>query len=499
MGRRGANLAGRFLTAAAATPRREAVVVVDDHRPARCTYADVADRTRRLAGALRTRGVTAGDRVGVLLDDGIEHLEALLACFLLGAAPVNLSHRDTEDERRAVLEVADAHLVLHEPDLAPLAQTALCTCDWDAAMDAAEPVELEPERSGDDEYVLFTGGTTGRPKGVRWRHDDLYVGALAPAARSAVRTMPASPFAHGTGQWTSLATLLQGGTVVCRRDRGFDPERTLDAIEAEDVSYLVVVGDAFARPLVDVLDACPGRWRLSTLTTLLSGGAPLSPGVKDDLLRLVPTMLVVDGFGASESGGHGRMVSVAGTVADGPPRFEFDDDTDVLGDDHRPVAVGEIGWLARRGRVPLGYLGGGPDGDEQAFPVVDDVRWAIPGDRARRNGDGSITVLGRGASTINTGGHKVHAEEVERALRAHPAVIDAVVVGTPDERWGERVTAVVSAAAGATDGDTIVAHCRERLASYKVPRVVLVDDVRRTPAGKPDYAWAREVATTPAG
>ena len=472
-----------------------AVLVVDDHRPVQRTHAELAERVARLSGALRSRGVEPGDRVGVLLDDGDEHLESLLACFLLGATPVNLSHRDTVDGRRAALDAASIGFVLHEPDLDPLHPRALCTCDWERAIDAATPVDpaAPHDRSGDDEYVLLSGGTTGRPRGVRWRHDDLYHAALAPAGAAAgrpgLRTMPASPFAHGTGQWAALATLLQGGTVVCRRDRGFDPEATLDAIDATGVSYLVIVGDAFARPLVDVLDGSPGRWPLSTLTTLLSGGAPLSPSVKVELLRLLPTVLVVDGFGASETGGHGRMVSAAGSVPEGAPRFVVDDDTDVLDHEHRRAPTGAVGWLARRGRVPLGDLAG----DDERFPVVDGVRWAIPGDRARREADGTITVLGRGATTINTGGHKVQAEEVERTLRDHPAVVDAAVVGAPDDRWGESVTAVV--AAPSVDDVELVRHCRARLARHKVPRrVVFVDEVRRSAAGKVDYAWARDVA-----
>jgi fatty-acyl-CoA synthase len=493
VGGRGTNLADRFLAAAAAHPDTEAVVVTGDVRPVRRTYADLAHRSRRLAGALRQRGVTPGDRVGVLLDNGDEHLEALLACFLLAATPINLSHRDTAAERHAVLDVAGAALVLHELDLDPLRERALCTCDWERAIADAEPAEAA--RSGDDEYVLFTGGSTGSPKGIRWRHDDVYHAALAAAGadagRPGLRTMTASTFAHGTGQWAALSTLFQGGTVVCRRERGFDPEATLDAIDAEDVSYVVIVGDAFARPLVEVIDACPGRWRLSSLTTLLSGGAPLSPGVKTELLRLLPTMIVVDGFGSSETGGHGRMIAVAGSVPGGPPRFAFDEDTDVLDDQHRSAPAGEVGWLARRGRVPVGSLG---DGDA-VLADAGGVRWAFSGDRARREDDGTVTILGRGTSTINTGGHKVQAEEVERTLREHPDVLDAVVVGAPDERWGERVTAVVSVTPG-IDDTALVEHCRERLATYKVPRhVIVVDEVRRSAAGKVDYAWARRVVT----
>ena len=492
----GGNLGDRFLAAAAASPGREAVVVVGDE-PVRLTYAELRERVERLTAVLRGRGVRAGDRVGVLLANGNEHLEVLLASFLLRAVPVNLGLRDHTDEQRAVLDASRASFLVHEPDVDPLLAEALPRGDaYETALAWATAVPAVEGRSGDDEYVLYTGGTTGRPKGVRWRHDDLYRGALAPAVDEvlggrAVRCLPASPFAHGTGQWMALRSLLHGGTVVCRRDRSFDPEATLDAVDAEAVSFLVVVGDAFALPLAELVTTSPARWSLASLTTMLSGGAPLSPSVKRTLLSLIPTMLVVDGFGASETGGHGQMVSVAGTVADGPPRFVVDDETAVLDPDEQG-----LGWLARRGAIPLGY-----DGDDAAttrsFPVVDGVRWAMTGDRARREADGTVTVLGRGATTINTGGHKVQPEEVERCLRSHPAVADVVVVGVPDERFGERIAAIVAPRHDARPTlESLRRHCDRVLAGYKAPRhLVVVDRVHRSSAGKPDYAWAREVAT----
>ena len=497
----GENLADRFLTAAERAPDRLALIVAGED-PVRLTYADLRARVARAAAALHERGVGPGDRVGVLLANGNEHLESMLGAFLLRAIPVNLGLRDTGDELRAVLDASDTRLVVQEPDLAPPGRAGLARGrDYEAALRAAGDPPVVTDRSGADEYILFTGGTTGRPKGVRWRHADLYLGALAAvgtptAPDRAVRCLPASPFAHGTGQWMALTTLLRGGTVVCRRDRSFEPEAVLDTVDAESVSFLAIVGDAFALPIVEVLEACPGRWSLSSLTTVLSGGALLSAPVKRRLLALLPTLLVVDGFGASETGGHGRMISVAGAVPDGPPRFAIDEQTAVLDDDHRPLVPGDgrVGWLARRGPIPLGYL------DDQAspvsFPVVDGVRWALSGDRATHDADGSIVVLGRGTSTISTGGHKVHAEEVEGCLRSHPAVRDAVVVGVPDERFGERVTAVV---APSPDAEPTLAsvqdHCADRLAPYKLPRrLVLVDAVQRSPAGKPDYAWARRVA-----
>lgn len=490
------NLGDRFLAAADASPDREAVVVVGEES-LRFTYAELRGRVERLTAVLRGRGVRRGDRVGVLLANGNEHLEVLLAAFLLRAVPVNLGLRDHPEDQRATLNASRASFLVHERDVDPLLAESLARgTAYEAAIAGAAPVPDIDGRSGDDEYVLYTGGTTGRPKGVRWRHDDLYRGALAPAGDEvlggrAVRCMPASPFAHGTGQWMALRALLHGGTVVCRRDRSFDPAATLDAVDREEVSFLVVVGDAFALPLAEVVRASPARWTLPSLTTMLSGGAPLSPSVKRTLLSLLPTMLVVDGFGASETGGHGQMVSVAGTVADGPPRFVVDDDTTVLDPDEQG-----FGWLARRGAIPLGY-----DGDDAAtatsFHVVDGVRWALSGDRARREADGTVTVLGRGATVINTGGHKVQPEEVERCLLSHPAVADVVVVGVPDERFGERIAAVVAPRHDAQPTlESLRLHCDLVLAGYKAPRhLVVVDRVHRSPAGKPDYTWARQIAT----
>lgn len=497
----GVNLGDRFLAAAASTPDADAIVVAGVD-PIRLTYAQLTDRVWRLASVLHGRGVGAGDRVGVLLANGNEHLETLLAAFLLRAVPINLSFLDGADEVRSVVDQSRVGFVVREPDLDTEATESIARGDdYEAALARAGSAPIVEGRSGDDRYVLYTGGTTGRPKGVVWRHDDLYRGALEPAGghhTRAVRCLPASPFAHGTGQWMALTTLLNGGTVICRRDRHLDASTLLNTIDEHDVSFLVTVGDAFARPLVDAIRAHPARWSLSSLTTVLSGGAVLSPGVKEELLRVLPTVLVVDGFGASESGGHGRMVSVAGVVPAGPPRFVVDDDTAVLDDDHRPIAPGDrrLGWIARRGSIPLGY-----DGDDHAtaitFPVVDGVRWALPGDRARHEADGSITVLGRGVATINTGGHKVQAEEVEAALRDHPAVRDAVVVGVPDGRFGERIAAVVAPREHMHPTlDALAQHCRDRIAGYKVPRhLVLVDEVRRSAAGKLDYAWALEVAS----
>jgi acyl-CoA synthetase (AMP-forming)/AMP-acid ligase II len=349
------------------------------------------------------------------------------------------------------------------------------------------------------------------PKGVMWRAEDIFFGALESlvgagtmsspeeigprAVDGRTRCLPACPFMHGTAHWAALATLFGGGVVVVSPDRRLDPARLWQLVVDEEVNFLVIVGDAFARPLVDALEADPGRFDLSPLKILLSGGAILSPVVKEALVRLLPGALVIDGIGASETGGQGNMIGAG--AGEGPPRFVMNDDTSVLDDELRPVAPGSgtIGRLARRGRVPLGYYKD-PDKSAATFPVIDGVRWSVPGDMAMVEEDGSVLLLGRGSVSINTGGEKVFPEEVEAALKAHPAIFDAVVVGVPDERWGQRVVAVVQLRAGASvDLDAAAEHARTLIAGYKVPRgLVVVDAIVRSPSGKPDYRWAKNVA-----
>ena len=521
----GCNLADLLESVAGAVGAREAVVCPASGQDpeVRLTYRQLDARADRLAHVLAGLGVGRDDAVGVVLRNGNEYLEATIACFKLRAVPVNVNHRAVASEVAAVLADCGAVAVLHEPDLAPLvaasghaAATLARGEAWEAALAAASDEPVRAARSGDDRYVLYTGGTTGRPKGVVWRHEDLFFAALgggdpggvtvmeparvAAAARSGRnRCLPASPFMHGTGQWIALSTLLRGGTVIALRDAGFDAARLLDVAAAEGVTFLVVVGDAFGRPIVDALATRGSLDDLSVLNVILSGGATLSPATTGDLLRLLPWAMVVDGFGTSETGGQGQRVTYPGAVVTGgQARFAMGPDTAVLDDDDlRPLRAGDerIGWLARRGRIPIGYLND-PEGTAGTFPVVAGVRWAVPGDRAGVDLDGAIVVHGRGASTITTGGEKVHVEEVESVVRSHPDVLDAVVVGVADPRWGEVVTAVVSLRPGRSlTVDGLVAHCRTALAGYKLPRrLVVVAEVERTASGKPDLGWAKQAA-----
>jgi 3-oxocholest-4-en-26-oate---CoA ligase len=525
------NLADLWETVVDAVPDREALVCGDR----RLTYAAADERINRLAHALAARGVKAGDHVGLYLFNGTEYLEGMLAAYKLRAVPVNVNYRYVEAELRYLLDDSDATAVIFHREFAPKLTairddlpdlqvyvsvedgsgadlSPLGALDYETALAGSAPGRDFPARSGDDLYILYTGGTTGMPKGVMWRHEDIFFGAFGggglgnPIARpeeiadrartGTTRALPACPFMHGTAHWMAFLTLYTGGTVIISPDRSMDPVRVWRLVAAEHVNFLVIVGDAMGRPLVEALDSLPSDVDVSGLAILLSGGAILSPSVKQELTKRLPGTMVIDGFGSSEAGGQGQMVVSGDGEPSSVPRFAVDDQTTVLTDDLEPAAVGVVGKLARSGHIPLGYYHD-PVKSAATFPVVDGVRWSVPGDHARREADGTISVLGRGSVSISSGGEKVYPEEVEGALKAHPDVFDAVVVGVPDERWGERVVAVVEPRDGRqVTLDEIVAEARQHVAGYKVPRqLVLVDHVERSPSGKPDYRWAKRVAT----
>jgi acyl-CoA synthetase (AMP-forming)/AMP-acid ligase II len=502
---------------------REALVCGDR----RLNYDDVEGRANRLAHHLADHGVGPGDHVALCLFNGTEYLEAMLAAFKLRAVPVNVNYRYLEDELHYLLEDADAVAAVVHAELAPRVTAARArlprlghvvvvgACGpttvgtgYEQALASASPARDFGPRSPDDLYVLYTGGTTGAPKGVMWRAEDIFFAAFGGADHTGVplehpeeialrldlkpRCLPLAPFMHGTAQWAAFRTLFAGGAVVISPERPLDPVEAWRLVADERVNFLAVVGDAFGRPLVDALDDLDPGVEVACCTVVLSGGASLSPGVKATWVERMPWLLIVDGYGTSETGAQGSAVTVAG-LAERSTTFVVDDATTVLGDDLRPAPVGTVGRLARRGRIPLGYYKD-PVRTLETFPEVDGIRWSIPGDAARIEPDGTITVLGRGGHSINTGGEKVHPEEVEAALAAHATVRDAVVVGLPDERWGERVVALVCTREPVLL-DELDRHLRARLAGYKVPRdMILVDEVARTAAGKPDYRWARETA-----
>jgi 3-oxocholest-4-en-26-oate---CoA ligase len=512
------NLADLFERVARQVPGREAVVC----GPRRLTYRQLDERADRAAGALVSAGVGPGDVVALALRNSSTYLELMLGAFKVSAVPVNVNYRYQADELRHVLADSSARVLVHEHDLAEhvtavapelpeLGLTVARGETLDRWLDAAPPAAAR-RRSGDDRYVLYTGGTTGSPKGVVWRHEDIFFAAMGGGRRGdgpveephelpdrisdePSRVLPASPLMHGTAHWFAFLTLFAGNTVVLDPEPAFDPARLLDLVDAESVSYLVVVGDAFAGPLADAVAAEPDRWDLTSLTVVVSGGATLSATTRRSLLEHLPWVIVVDSYGTSETGGQGsRMYSSGMPQGDGPPRFELRDHTAVLDDDLRPVAPGGgvVGRVARRGHIPLGYLGD-DEATRTTFPTVAGERWALTGDQATVAADGNLVLLGRGSATINSGGEKIHPEEVEAVLREHPAVNDALVVGVPDQRWGERVAAVVAVRPGhRVTSSELTSHCRGRLAGFKTPRdVAMVDHIRRSESGKPDYRWAK--------
>jgi acyl-CoA synthetase (AMP-forming)/AMP-acid ligase II len=512
------NLADVFECVADAVPEREALVCGDR----RLTYADLEERANRLAHHLAAAGVGPGDHVACYLYNGTDYLETMLAAYKLRAVPFNVNWRYVADELRYLLTDADVAAVVYDPVFAatldevapdlPELRTALAVGpEYEDAVAAAAPDrDFPPGRSPDDIYLLYTGGTTGMPKGVMWRHEDLIgggLGALGGASTPAEvaerareggqRALPACPLMHGTAQWVTLANLLGGGTVVLSPDRRLDAARLVQLLAAERVNMVAIVGDAVGRPLADALEELAGGLDLSACKAVLSSGAFLSPPVKNTLLAHLPGARIHDAYGSSETGVGSRTVTEGNENPPPQGKFEVDGTIAVLGDDLRPVAPGSaaVGRVARSGTVALGYYND-PEATARTFPVIEGVRYCVTGDLATVEADGTITLLGRGSACINTGGEKVYPDEVEAALKSHPKVADAMVVGVPDERFGERVVALVQPRGGEVPPD-LDDHVRRHVAGYKAPREIFeVDAVERFPSGKPDYAWGRATAAS---
>jgi 3-oxocholest-4-en-26-oate---CoA ligase len=509
------------------------------------TWREFDQRANALAADLVDAGLGHQAKVAAYLYNGPEYLETYVAAFKAGMAPVNTNYRYGPEEIRYLFDNADAEAVVFHASFAPLLEEVRASLpavrrwyvvaeegvespswavDYDGVVGsgAEAPPSTAWGRSGDDLLLLYTGGTTGMPKGVMWRQDDLFhvlgrggnaLLGVAPAdsvdelasriSGPGPVMLPACPLMHGTGQFSSFIAMNAGGCIVVLDGRSFSPEALWATVERRKVNSVVIVGDAFAKPLLAALEAAgEGAWDLSSVGMISSSGVMWSQETKEGLLRHLPGAVLFDSFGSSEAVGMGGSVSAAGTAVE-TAKFTLGERVQVFTDDGRRVAPGsgEVGMVAVGGWIPLGYYKDSAK-TEATFRTIDGQRWSIPGDFASVNEDGSLHLLGRGSVCINTGGEKVFPEEVEEVLKTHPSVRDAVCVGLPDDRFGEVICAVVEPAGGsapAVDETELIEHVRGRLARYKAPRsVVVVDSIGRSPAGKVDYkgvkARALEVA-----
>lgn len=530
---------------AAAIPDRELIIQGDR----RYTYAQVIERSTRLAAYLHSQGLgchtersalgghEAGqDLLGLYAYNGNEFVEALLGSFEARVAPFNVNFRYVKSELQYLLADAGATALLYHAAFAPRVAEILPelpqlrvliqiaddsgnellegAVDYEAALASVSPEPPPVQHSADDLYVLYTGGTTGMPKGVLWRQHDIFMTSFGgrnlmtgepsssideiverAASGPGTKLMILPPLIHGAAQWSVMTAITTGQSVVFPTvvDH-LDADDVVRTIEREKVMVVTVVGDAMARPLVAAIEK--GIADVSSLAVVANGGALLTPYVKQRLIETLPNAVVVDGVGSSETGAQMHHMSTSGAVATGT--FNAGPDTFVAAEDLSAIlAPGHdgMGWLAQRGYVPLGYKGDAAK-TAKTFPVIDGVRYAVPGDRARHGADGSIELLGRDSVTINSGGEKIFVEEVETAIASHPAVADVVVAGRPSERWGQEVVAVVALAAGASaEAGELVDHAAQTLARYKLPKaIVFRAAIERSPSGKADYRWAREQA-----
>jgi len=519
------NFATVWDTIAGVVPDRPAQV----HGERRVSWRAFEARADALVRRFAVAGLAHQDKVALYLHNGPEYMQAAFACMKTALVPVNTNYRYRGDELHYLWDNADAVAVVFHGAFTPLVESVRARCHkvrlWLHVADGthacpawAEPLPDAPAtdgpapaaRSGDDLILIYTGGTTGRPRGVMWQQHDLYVAsntARDPAdldldfVRRRVRAqdppppvgLAAAPLMHGTAFVFASSILNRAGTLVTLTATAFDVAELLDTIGRERVTDLCIVGDAFCRPMVDALDAEPGRWDVHSLRAVSSSGMMWSSACKERLLAHAPEAMLIDFLNSSEASGMGRAVSTRQRPAGGA-RFKLGENAFVIDADGRRIGPGsgEVGRIAVAGGVPLGYYGD-PEKTAATFPLIDGVRCAVPGDFARVEADGTVTLLGRGSVSINTGGEKVFPEEVEECLKLAPDVLDAVVVGVADARFGETVAAAVQPAAGRTvDAAALIAHVQDRLARYKAPRhIMVVDSIGRGPNGKADYPAVR--------
>ncbi len=529
------NLADLFELVADRVPARDALVCGEQ----RATFGELEQRANRLAHYLAKQGVGAGDHVGLYLYNCNEYLEGMLACFKIRAVPINVNYRYVDEELLYIFDNADMVACIHHqefaphiaevigsvPDLRTLVYVAdesgadaspIDSVEYERAIEGQDADRDFPERADDDLFILYTGGTTGMPKGVMWPHKSVFYaamggggwfhpdGAITAPEQIADRVgdfpivgMALAPLMHGACWWYACIQLLAGNSVILNPHHSLVGEQVWDIVEREKVNSISIVGDAMAVPLLDALEANPERWDLSSVFNVGSGGAVFSESKQEAFRQHFPNVFISNSFGSSESGnmgfdGGGKKGQGLGNVV----KSEFMSViTDVEGEPHRHVEHGETGIFARSGYIPVGYYND-PEKTARTIVEVEGKPWLLLGDEARLEEDDSITVFGRGSNCINTGGEKVFPEEVEQALKSHPDIFDCLVVATPDERFGSKVTAVVQVRGDAQlDLASLQEEARKHIAGYKVPRELhVVDEVPRAPSGKPAYPKALEIA-----
>ena len=529
------NIADMFELVADKVPERVALVCGDR----RVTYAKLESRANQLAHYLAGQGVRAGDHVGLYLYNCNEYLEAMLACFKLRAVPINVNYRYVQEELLYIFTNSDMVACIHNQEFSPhiaairarapalkiyvhvaddsgCDPTSIDSVELESALAGQDPARDFGPRADDDLFILYTGGTTGMPKGVMWPHKNVFFaamggggwfhpdGPISEAEQIADRVgdfvivgMALAPLMHGACWWYACIMLLAGNTVVLNPAHSLVGEEVWDIVEREKVNALTIVGDAMAVPLLDALEANPGRWELGSVFSVGSGGAVFSSSKQEAFKQHFPNVFITNSFGSSESGnmgldGGGKKGQGLGNVT----KSEFMSViSDVEGEPHRHVAPGEMGIFARSGYIPVGYYND-PVKTAKTIVEVDGQSWLLLGDEARLEEDNSITVFGRGSNCINTGGEKVFPEEVEQALKANPDIFDCLVVAVPDERYGSRVAAVVTARGDATlTLEAVQEDARKHIAGYKLPRELhVVAEVPRAPSGKPAYPQALEIA-----
>jgi acyl-CoA synthetase (AMP-forming)/AMP-acid ligase II len=516
------NLADLWEAVADRVPNRVALRCGEQGR----TYAQLEERSNRLAHWYLEQGIQTGDRIGLYSQNCVEHVEATLAAYKVRAVPVNINYRYTAEELEHLFNDADLVGVIHqwgflnrvsevEPQVATLRWKLATGPTYEAALASSSPERDFGPRSADDLYILYTGGTTGFPKGVVWRQEDAFFACMGggnPALAEVtsveelierIAPVPSTflllaPLMHAAGGWVVLLHLFSGNKVVLWSG-SLDPSEVWRTIEREKVTATSTVGDAVMRPLLDAWDDFDPKPDIGSLAVVSSGGAPLSPALRDRFLATFPSIPLSDAYGSSETGIQAGRIFLGPTGDKPEPQFTPQQAVVMDEQTHRPVVPGSdiVGRVARTGRIPLGYHKD-PARSAATFVEWDGRRWSLTGDMATVAADGAITLLGRGSLCINTGGEKVYPEEVEGALRQSRAVYDVVVVGVPDERWGERVVAVIEPTPGTEPTeDALMRLVRASLAGYKVPKqVVFVEEVVRSPSGKADYRWAADVAAS---